>query len=764
MNWSHVRLILGREVRDQLRDRRTLFMIAVLPLLLYPLLGMSMFQIGQFVREQPTRVLLLGAEALPAEPKLVEDRSFAVALFAEPDQQRLVELHLADSEPGPTGKAWTLDDARRAVETGHFEAVVHVPSDFSRLLGDFQRQLKTGAETKAGGADTRQAEPQVPSPEILFNTAKEKSQLAFMRVSQLLERWREQIGRQNLIDSRLSPEVARPFAVSECDVAGQQQRESAVWSKVMPFLLLIWALTGAFYPAVDLCAGEKERGTLETLLSSPAQRIDIVGGKLLTVMLFSFSTAVLNILSMGLTGSIVMRQFPELGAPPPLAPLWLLVALVPVSALFGALCLALAALARSSKEGQYYLMPLVLVTLPLVVLPMAPGVELNLGNSLVPVTGIMLLLRTLLEGEYLRALQYVGPVACVTLACCLAAVRWAVDQFNSESVLFRESERFDMGLWFKHLLRDREDTPSASEAVVCGLLILLVRFFMSFALPQPGSFGDLIVLTLVTQLVVIGTPVMLMTIMLTRSPRATLLLRLPRWDVVPMAALLAVLMHPSAQLLSRFVQFLYPVNREVREALDGLMAGSAGHFWEMLLAMAIAPAVFEELAFRGFILSGFRRLGHQRQAIALSAFFFGISHALFQQSIVACLLGLVLGLVAVRSGSLLPCLTFHLIHNTLSLLAAQPGAFSWLGELVEAGEDGPTFGWPVIIVSGLLSALILVWFRRLPYPKTREEALEAARELADSKAEGGGRKAEDAAQAERDEQGDSDERRLTRAY
>ena len=79
---------------------------------------------------------------------------------------------------------------------------------------------------------------------------------------------------------------------------------------------------------------------------------------------------------------------------PPLASLlWLAVALVPISALFSALCLACAAFARSTKEGQYYLMPLMLVSMPLMMLPMSPGVELNLGNSLVPLTGMVLLLR-----------------------------------------------------------------------------------------------------------------------------------------------------------------------------------------------------------------------------------------------------------------------------------------------------------------------------------------------------------------------------------
>ncbi|HEX3868849.1 MAG TPA: hypothetical protein VHV77_00290, partial [Pirellulales bacterium] len=95
MNWTNVRLIFWREVRDQLRDRRTLFMIAVLPLLLYPLLGMSLFQVAQFVREQATRVLVIGADSLPNNPTLIEDDHFASRLFSDPAKAKLLELHFA---------------------------------------------------------------------------------------------------------------------------------------------------------------------------------------------------------------------------------------------------------------------------------------------------------------------------------------------------------------------------------------------------------------------------------------------------------------------------------------------------------------------------------------------------------------------------------------------------------------------------------------------------------------------------------------------
>ena len=377
-------------------------------------------------------------------------------------------------------------------------------------------------------------------------------------------------------------------------------------------------------------------------------------------------------------------------------------------------------LARSSKEGQYYLMPLVLVILPLVVLPMAPGVELNLGNALIPVTGVMLLLRTMLEGEYLRALPMVAPVVAVTLACCMFAIRWAVDQFNSESVLFRESERLDMGLWLKHLMRDREDTPTRERGRVLrradsdGAVLHELRPAAAALVPE------LSILTVVTELVVIGTPALLMTIMLTRSPAATLLLRRPPWAAVPMAILLAVAMHPLVALLNRLVQTIYPVNQDVAEMLGGLLAGSSEHRVQLMVTMALVPAVFEELAFRGFILSGFRRLGHKWQAIALSSFLFGIAHAVFQQSIVAALVGLVIGFLAVQTGSLLPGLIYHFVHNSLALLAtgitAQAIAdYPLLGHLAAQGNDGLSFSAAPILSAVLLAGIILYWFHRLPY-------------------------------------------------
>ena len=109
----------------------------------------------------------------------------------------------------------------------------------------------------------------------------------------------------SFVESNIPIAATQPFTVVNTDVAAEGSRQAAVWSKILPFIVLVWALTGAFYPAIDLCTGEKERGTLETLLCSPALRSEIVCGKLMTVILFSFATALLNLISMGARNKII---------------------------------------------------------------------------------------------------------------------------------------------------------------------------------------------------------------------------------------------------------------------------------------------------------------------------------------------------------------------------------------------------------------------------------------------------------------------------
>jgi sodium transport system permease protein len=736
MSWTNVKLIYLRELRDQLRDRRTLFTIAILPLLLYPLLGMSVFQVQQFLKEHASSVRIVGAANLPDDPLLLNGEQFHASV-ATAEQQRLLQLELADEPHDDLDRI--RGQAQREIAAGKCDAIVVFPADFAERLAQFRRTLPGERDEPPVEAD------EVPQPLIFLDTASEKSKVARDRVDAVLRKWREKVVETNLRQSDVPLAAARPFEVESKDVAPAVRARAAIWSKILPFVLMVWALTGAFYPAVDLCAGEKERGTLETLLSSPAQRSEIVWGKLLTVMTFSMATALLNLVSMCGTGTFIITQLEkvagpaamklQLGPPPLLSLLWLVLALVPISALFSALSLAVAAFARSSKEGQYYLMPLLMVSLPLMMLPMLPTTELDLGFALIPISGLMLLLRTLIEGQYWEALRYGVPVIGVTAVCCLLAIRWAVDQFNNESVLFRESERLDLGLWLRHLVRDRLDTPTAGEAILCGVLLLVIRFFANFVIKAPEGWSEFVTTTLVLQIALIATPALLMAIMLTRRPLLTLSLGRPSFlRTVPAAGLLAICLHPAMMWLGMGISYLYPVNPAVGEQLAGFSKLITDQpLWQVLLLIALVPAICEELAFRGFILSGLRHMGHKWGAIVLTSVFFGLAHGLLQQSLLTCAVGIIIGYVVVKTGSLWPGVLYHFCHNGLSMLHTRltpdlVESHLLLRLLLVGGPEEGTWMYSIgtSVVLGLLGLAVLAWFGRLPYHRSAEERLQEA--------------------------------------
>jgi sodium transport system permease protein len=230
---------------------------------------------------------------------------------------------------------------------------------------------------------------------------------------------------------------------------------------------------------------------------------------------------------------------------------------------------------------------------------------------------------------------------------------------------------------------------------------------------------------------VIAPPVLLMTLLFTSSPRETLLLKRPAsWWAVPAAALLAVVLHPAVNLLKELVQQLYPVSDDLLPRLTAIQKLFQGaNLWTLMLLIAVVPPVCEELAFRGFILSGFRHLGHKRRAIIYSALLFGLAHGILQQSLIASLVGVVLGYVAVQSGSILPCMVFHLCHNALAIINSRiaPNMLpDWrlLRAFVTPAEPGGClFPWPTIVAGAMAAFLLLAWFSRLSSGKSPEESL-----------------------------------------
>lgn len=692
---SAVWLIFSREMRDQLRDRRTLFTIAILPILLYPLVGTLLLQIAQFSRHNPTSIAVVGSEHIAEAPPLIDGDTFVPELVQ--DQER---LQLNVYSWNEIAKLTDVEDQTAAwVLEGKYDAVVLFPTEFSdaKLRDTVQRD----------------------NVKLLYNVASDQSMVARDRLTRILGEWRGRWIRDRLTASGVDSELLNPFLISDIDMAPDQTREAALWSKLLPFVMLIWAMTGAFYPAIDLVAGEKERGTLETLLCSPALRSEIVWGKLATVTTFSMMTAILNAGSMLITSSFVFKQIGVAGGAigaPPIAPmLWLLVALVPLSALFSALALAVAAMARSSKEGQYYLMPLMMVTLPLVLLPMLPGTTLSLGTSLIPVTGMFLMVRALVEGQFAYALWHLPVVAGVTAGCLWLAVNWARRQFEDESVLFGGSEQWELGGWMRQVWRDRCSAATPTQAYACGAIILVGMFFAKLMISEvPTDLSGIARLIVAPQIGIILAPAVLMAAVLTTSVRKGLRIRMPHWSTLPVAVVLGVTLHPIYVTLAGVIGKMYPISEQAIESMKPFTDQIAGAPWmTVVFLMAVVPAVCEELAFRGFIFGGLLRNGGRLRAVLVTAVLFGISHGILQQSITATVMGLMLGWIALRTGSVLPGMLIHFTNNALSVSLARIAENQWEGAsifLTSSEVGDPSYQPMWIVVSMAIAITCFLYF------------------------------------------------------
>ena len=282
MNWRNIRLIYAREIRDQLRDRRTLFMIAVLPLLLYPLLGMSVFQLSQFLRKSEPKVVVVGSRAAESgqgtaaavskatisRPSLFGDAEsadwlhleFVEGLRSEVKPDKHEDQPQAESRP-KTGDnlASALESAEASTEAGDVQVVLTFPPDFGKRLHELRAQIKahaSGATRQASGEAGRSHRNSRAANSCTTPARRNRASLT-CRSSSVLDSWKSQIVRENLLASRVPANVAKPFELEPHDVAERSQQQALIWSKILPFVLFIWALTGAFYPAVDLCAAKK---------------------------------------------------------------------------------------------------------------------------------------------------------------------------------------------------------------------------------------------------------------------------------------------------------------------------------------------------------------------------------------------------------------------------------------------------------------------------------------------------------------------------
>ncbi|MGL6094507.1 MAG: ABC transporter permease, partial [Fimbriiglobus sp.] len=363
---------------------------------------------------QPAVVAVVGAEHLPADP------NFPALLTADGDRFHPDLLNTNDPDAVPLAAVRTTDDPAARLRDRTADAAVVIPADFAATLA-------------ANGT---------PAVTILFREGDDKAKLAARRLSGVLRTWEGRLREARFVKAGLPKDFDRVLTIEDPQADKPRAKKAAdelrdTFAKVFPFLLMMWLIAGSIQPAVDMTAGEKERGTMETLLISPATRPEIVLGKFFATAAFAAGSVAWNVLWLAAAAVLMERV---LGHPiVNLAGMFgCLVLALPQAMLFAAVCVALGVFAKSTKEGQYYLLPLVLVAMPLSFWSMTPGMRIGPGNFWVPVTGAMLLQQQFLSvsGEPVPW-EYLLPVLGSLGVWIGLALAFAVWQFTREDVLFR---------------------------------------------------------------------------------------------------------------------------------------------------------------------------------------------------------------------------------------------------------------------------------------------------------------------------------------
>lgn len=667
-SWARRGRLILKELRETLRDRRTILTLLLMPVLAYPLLGVA------FQRLLLAQVATTGTpEYVVAFPTMDQNTAFepvwSQALGAWQERERIRRRADAGGS-GETPPTPTVDPKAAAggVSTEPI-LTARRPERASDTL-DVEQLLAQGTVDLGIIVD----EP----PQFGETLKPGRVRLVYVdRVPRSVEAYRFVLERLDSLNSAYLRTLARtagkPTGVNRISVTALPAAtgSSAFLASLVPLVLLLMTVTGAVYPAIDLTAGERERHTLETLIAAPISRISILVAKYVAVVTVAVLTATVNVLAMLLTMQAVGLEnaiFGDAG-----------MTLASVAALFGLLCvfatffsavlLCITSIARSFKEAQAYLIPLMLLSLAPGVASLIPGVELGSTFAVVPLLNMVLLARATVLGT--ASLGLAAVVVGSTLLYGAAALALAARWFGSDAVLSGSS-----GGWADLFRRPEQRSAGIKPELAAGTLaVIFPVFFVTGSLV--GRFQELtidlrVALNAVLTAALFGGLPLAVVLWRRVSPMAAFRLHRPKVLAVMGAAMAGLAAWPLVhEVVLLFAQFgLSVIGKEQIERAHGIIeAWKDVPFAIRLISISIVPAIFEELCFRGFLLGALQRRTKPWAAVLITALAFGFFHILVggtlavERLVPSTLLGLVLGAIAVWSGSVLPGMVFHILNN-----------------------------------------------------------------------------------------------------
>ena len=707
MNWQTVRVLFANELRMLLRDRRTIIVAIVLPLVIYPVIlfatkttterrekklaaALYTYAVSGSQAGQVRAWILQARTEMAAEaPGGSSESQAGTGAFGIGSKDSLIDFRFQEQkvvDPEASLKAGQINFYLEGLSGKEADALPNNPDES-------QGKSEIGHKSSVMVEPARL--PGVPLIRIYFQGDRDDSQAGSSKMQDFLSQARR-ARRDGLLRQHGFPvNPDQVMAYSEINVASAAQVTGSYIGRFLTLFVLTFLLSAGSIVAMDCIAGEKERGSLETLLTTAARRGEIVAAKqllIVTVALIVTFVQIANLLAY-VTFKIIKLPANWAIEAPPITILTLLLLFVPMAAFTASILLMISAYAKSYKEAQLYFFPVYLVSMVPALAGVLPGVALRSAIVLVPVANVSVAVREIMVGKF------DWPMLAAVVAVMAFAAAWAVRasarMLSKESlVTASETDAADLAggaaLFPRHVLR--------WYAVLC-----VVLFAVALNVPQLATFRAQL---LFNELVIFLGGSLLMIRRYRLNLREALALR-PVNPLVWLGILLAI---PSGLVVAtgvfRLANLIIPVPERVLEQFGRDLMPKDVPIWQVAILISILPGICEEIAFRGTLLYGLRRKFRPVVLALVVGIIFGFFHVALFRIIPTAFLGVILTAIALMTGSILPGMVMHAGNNALSF---------WLSESGHA-VGNLTWGWYLAAGAVFALAFYIIYRARTPYP------------------------------------------------
>ena len=390
--------IFKKELIDVLRDRRTLMFMVVIPILITPLLVIGSIKFQEY------------------QNKKSEEKILKIAYINESEDSLTKQL-LLDQKGVKIIEGVPIDSIESYIKSDSLQGGLYLGKGFLKKI-----------KTNSSG----DVKIYYKSSDLMSKSKK--------RIQAALDIYKEKIIAERLKQLNVDGQILEPINITNIDMATAKETLGKAVGGFIPYVLVMFIFLGAMYPAIDLGAGEKERGSLETLLSSPATKFEITMGKLLVVSLTGIVSGLVSVL--GISSSLffidkipVQIQETILELINPFMIFSIIILMIPIAIFFASMLLSISFYARSFKEAQSLMGPLNMVIIVPLFLSLGPGMEMDHATALMPLINVGLLTKEILAGSV--ELIYFIETLFSLLFCAAIGIWFSVFWFKKENTIFR---------------------------------------------------------------------------------------------------------------------------------------------------------------------------------------------------------------------------------------------------------------------------------------------------------------------------------------